>query len=175
MPKKDLTLTSKIILGLHLLEDMAIPLVSFRDLQRRLYFQGDYDSFRAIFYRLEKRGLLKFIKHKKDRFIKLTEKGHLEALLSKAKPKQDISWDGKWRLVIFDIPEEAREHRERLRQLLKINHFVKLQASVFVCPYPLNREALDYLKKSKLIEYIRIMRVDEMDCDKDLKKRFGLK
>ena len=83
-------------------------------------------------------------------------------------------WDGKWRLVIFDIPESSREKRDHLRYLLKQNKFCKLQASVFISPYPLNREALEYLQFSKLFDYIRILRVDEMDNDSDLRKKFKL-
>jgi len=49
-----------------------------------------------------------------------------------------------------------------------------LQASVFISPHPLNREALIYLRQSGLMEFIRILRVDEMDNDKRLRKKFGL-
>lgn len=110
-----------------------------------------------------------------ERFIKLTRSGQLEALLVKArlaeKPKK---WDGKWRMVIFDIPEDSHEKRDFLRYLLKKNNFKKLQASVFINPYPLNREAVSYLKETGLIHFIRIIKVEEMDDDTDLKKHFKL-
>ena len=75
--------------------------------------------------------------------------------------------------VHFDIPEDARDKRDSLRSLLKKLGFVKLQASVFINPYPLNREALAYLRQSDLMGYIRIIKVEEMDSDLDLKKKFG--
>jgi hypothetical protein len=61
-----------------------------------------------------------------------------------------------------------------LRALLLKNNYYKLQDSVYINPYPLNREAIKYLKDTGLIEFIRIIRVDELDEDHDLKKRFGL-
>jgi phenylacetic acid degradation operon negative regulatory protein len=83
-------------------------------------------------------------------------------------------WDKNWRLIIFDIPETSREKRDELRWLLKKNHFIKLQSSVFISPYSLNREAIAYLKQTGLINYIRILKVSEIDDDKYLIKKFGL-
>ena len=55
-----------------------------------------------------------------------------------------------------------------------LEEMTSFQASVFISPFRLNREAVWYLKKTGLIEYIRILRVDEMDEDKHLKKHFHL-
>ena len=76
---------------------------------------------------------------------------------------------------MFDIPEESRELRNRFRLLLKQYGFKMLQASVFISPYPLNREAIAYLKETGLIDYIRILKVEEIDDDRDLKKYFQLR
>jgi hypothetical protein len=39
----------------------------------------------------------------------------------------------------------------------------------------MNREAIGYLKEAKLMDYIRILRVDEIDDDSDIKQKFNLK
>ena len=44
-----------------------------------------------------------------------------------------------------------------------------MQASVFVSPDALNREAVKFLKQTGLIRYIRIIKAEEMDDDGDLK------
>ncbi len=124
--------------------------------------------------RLEKRGALEVINENNQRFIKLTEKGQLEILFKKAGVKQVKLWDNKWRLFMFDIPEASKDKRDVIRSFLKRSGFYKLQASVYVSPYELNREALVYLKNSFLIEYIRIVRVEEMDNDEELLKYFNL-
>ena len=49
-----------------------------------------------------------------------------------------------------------------------------MQASVYVSPYALNREAVEYLKETGLIEYIRIGRLEELDDDADLRKKFKI-
>ncbi len=45
---------------------------------------------------------------------------------------------------------------------------------MFINPYSLNREAVSYLKESGLMDYIRILKVEEMDNDLDLQKKFKL-
>jgi len=131
-------------------------------------------SYSDTVYNLQRQGLLKVTKKKNQRFLKLTRKGELEILVAKAKLDTTGGWDGRWRVFIWDIPEDSREKRDLLRSLLKREGFHKLQASVFISPYPLNNEAIRYLEETKLIEFVRIMRVDKMDNDKDLKKRFNL-
>jgi CRISPR-associated endonuclease Cas2 len=123
---------------------------------------------------LASRGLIKVINKNNERFIELTKKGQLKILLSKAKQVKKQTWDGKWRVIIFDIPEDSKYNRELFRNLLKTHGFYKLQASVYINPYPLNRSAIAYLNETGLIEYIRVLRVDEMDNDKKLKKYFKL-
>ncbi len=131
-------------------------------------------AYRAL-YNMEKQGWIKVKREGNNRFIALTEQGQLEALLRKASVQRAAKWDGKWRVVIFDIPEEANYKRSHFRRLLRQNHFMKLQASVYASPYPLNREAILYLRQKGLMDYIRILKVEEMDNDADLKKKFKLK
>ena len=123
---------------------------------------------------LKQRGLVKIISKKDQRFIKLTASGQLEALLVMAKVPVKEKWDGKWRLLIFDIPEASRSKRKLFRSLLKANGFYRLQASVYISPYSLNRQAINYLQQCKLMEYIRILRIEELDNDVEIKKYFNL-
>lgn len=174
MKKRELTFTSKILLSLLVIGDVLAPFMTSRSLKRRFLHGIPDESYRKTLYYLLKRGLIRFVEKESGKFLALTNQGQLEALLTKAKRPKPAKWDGKWRMVIFDIPEDSKEQRNKLRSLLKANNFFKLQASVYVNPYPLNREAVLYLEKTKLIEYIRIIKVEEIDNDRDLKKHFNL-
>ncbi len=132
-------------------------------------------EFRQAVSRLQARKLLAITEKNNQKFIRLTDRGQLEALLLKAKLDNQKPWDGRWRLFIFDIPEASKDKRDSLRSLLKKNNFCKLQASVYVSPYPLNREAISYLNQSGLRDYLRILKIEEMDNDEELLKKFGLK
>ena len=49
-------------------------------------------------------------------------------------------WDGVWRIAAFDVPTVKKVSREFLRQHLKALGFRPIQKSVFVCPYPCDKE-----------------------------------
>ncbi len=138
----------------------------FRKVTKSVYY--------SILSQMEKSGRIKTISRNGKRFVKITNKGQLELLLEMAKNPTKGKWDGKWRLVLFDIPVAANKSRDKLRKLLIANGFYKLQASVFISPHPLNRDAISYLSRSGLIEFIRILRADEFDDDSKLKKLFKL-
>ena len=69
----------------------------------------------------------------------LTEKGKKYAQLMDHKGRlqfaKERKWDGRWRIVIFDIWERRREARDRLRTRLQAIGFIKVQNSVWAYPY----------------------------------------
>ena len=176
MAKKDNTKTGRVLMYLLAAKkDFEAVFPKPTQFKKDLLFSS-YAEFKNMVYHLRRQKWVEIVKRNNERFIRLTKHGEIEALLAKARlpQAQRARWDGKWRVVIFDIPEDSSPQRDLLRRLLKKNDFFKLQASVFVSPHPLNREAIDYLKESGLINFIRILKVEEMDDDSDLRHRFEL-
>lgn len=60
-------------------------------------------------------------------------------------------WDRRWRLVIFDIPEEKKSIRNNLRQKLYELGFGRLQRSIYISPYDLATDLAEFLKSQKLL------------------------
>ncbi len=85
------------------------------------------------------------------------------------KPKK---WDGKWRIVIFDIPENDRVFRDILRKHLYTLEFKQLQQSVFVSPYPCEKTILDLVRLYNAGKYVRVITASDIDNASDLKKHF---
>ncbi len=137
-----------------------------KSLQRKRYLE--------TVWRMRRTGYLKVIEKNNTLFLALTKKGALEQLIRKAAVEKTKKWDGKWRLLVYDIPERFHAVRDGFRWLLKKNNFIKLQGSVFVSPYSLNREAISYLTQSGLRQFVKIMKVEEMDDDTYLRKQFGV-
>jgi CRISPR-associated endonuclease Cas2 len=174
MPETKINFVDEVLAFLHGVSELApqpfeSPYAHIKRIRR-----WDPDSYYHTVWSLQKRGLIKIIKKQNQKFIKLTQKGELGALIAKMRYGAKKPWDKKWRIFIFDIPENSRKKRDILRRLLKQQGFIKLQASVFVNPFPINQDGIEYLRKSGLMSYIRIFRVDAMDNDKDLREHFKL-
>src|SRR3989304_4484269 len=126
----------------------------------------------AIAPNLVKNGLLQY----KNGFLELTKNGETELELLEMKgwkmdkPKR---WDGRWRMLIFDIPETRRPARDKVRQTLSTIGFYRLQDSVWIYPY--DCEDLVTLLKTdfRVGKDLLYLIVDSIENDKNLRKSFG--
>jgi phenylacetic acid degradation operon negative regulatory protein len=108
--------------------------------------------------------------------LSLTKKGKLKALncrLEAIKNKKD-KWDGKWRMVAFDIPEKYKRGRNALRNKLKKIGFCELQKSVLVTPYNCREEIMLLVKFFELEKYIRFGVLESIDNEAYIKKVFKI-
>ena len=124
--------------------------------------------------RLVAHGLLEYTP---EGFLKLTTKGEekLRQLESHdyiiKKPKR---WDKKWRLLIFDIKEENRPTRDKIRRTLVSIGFERLQDSVWVYPYDCE-DLITLLKADfKIGKDVLYIIADSIENDLWLKKQFNL-
>ena len=91
-----------------------------------------------MFTYLKKREFISIEKNNKQLYISLTEEGKKKAgmfqidSLQISTPKR---WDRQWRILIFDVIEMKKAHREALRGKLKQLDFYPLQKSVWVHPF----------------------------------------
>jgi len=109
--------------------------------------------------------------------IRITRKGEnklksfeIDALEIK-RPK---TWDGKWRVVMFDLPIQYKKVRNSLRFRIKQIGFKQFQKSVWVYPYPCIDEILFITNYYKVGRYVEILTVEEIENDRKLKVLFNL-
>ncbi|MBU2633112.1 hypothetical protein KJ751_01235 [Patescibacteria group bacterium] len=123
----------------------------------------------------------KLIKEKRNKdgsiTLILTSQGKKKALtydLDKIKIKKPQKWDKKWRVVLFDIPEDRKKTRDGLRYRLKQLDFCEFQKSVFVHPYDCEDE-IDYIiELYDIRKFVRFIIAESLDNELHLKKHFGL-
>lgn len=90
------------------------------------------------FYRLRKRGYIKFSEEKGQIYISFTAEGKKAAgwmQIDSLKIKKPKKWDKKWRIVTFDISNLKTLYREALRGKLKELGFCIFQKSVWISPF----------------------------------------
>lgn len=132
------------------------------------------EGIKAARKRLVDKGLLAY----KNNYLELTKKGEAKLRqleLHDFKYKKSQKWDGKWRILIFDIPEDNRQLRDKIRTTLQLIGFTKLQQSVWV--YPFDCEDLITLLKAdfRVGRDLLYLIVDSIENDGWLKNHFNLK
>jgi len=131
------------------------------------YFK--HESYRKVYthiYQLEKRGYLERYKHKDLEYLKNSSKA--EAALAASSRKRD----GKWKMIIFDIPENKRHIRDYLRSKLKQLGFKKWQNSIWVTPYILPEDVVKELKILSEKMFIRLLTIENINNETGLKELF---
>lgn len=119
------------------------------------------ERFQKSLQRLRKRNLIFGERRGKRVIFALTDKGTKEAKTIKLKLEmaKRNKWDGKWRIIIFDIPEKLRGKRDFLRQELNHFGFMQLQRSVWGYPYKLPQEFVDLWKDTGIFQHCIILEV----------------
>ncbi|TSC57875.1 MAG: phenylacetic acid degradation operon negative regulatory protein [Parcubacteria group bacterium Greene0416_79] len=131
----------------------------------------------GVVERLARRGLVRFAGNKGRRSVKLTEKGerelakYEEGKVTLPKPRR---WDGKYRILIFDIWERRRYIRDALREFLRRLGFIRLQDSVWVYPYDCEEVAALLKTRFRVGNGLLYIVAETIENDRWLREAFGL-
>lgn len=172
MTKKEHSLADKILLAI---KDMADVFYDGFPKDQSLYdilYGHNNHTIVCTLNRLKREGLVEEVKIDGKAVYKLTPKGKLKIFHSYVvkKPK----WDGKWRIVIFDIPETMKKKRELFRSKLKDIGFQKVQNSVWISPYD-TQGVIKLLSDSfDLDKHIHFLTVDSISREKEFIDEFKL-
>jgi DNA-binding transcriptional regulator PaaX len=139
--------------------------------KKKFYING-------VIPRLKKSGLIEFTHNKQgQKVIRLTAAGkqklreyELEEK-SLARPKR---WDGKYRVIAFDIKEWKKTKRDSLRLWLARHNVVRLQNSVWISPYDCEEIIVLLKAKHKLGKEVIYMEVSYLENDLWLRRHFNL-
>ena len=131
------------------------------------------DRLRQTLKRLHRQKFVEVVETKDGPVVKISEKGITRALkykLDKMEIKHRDSWDKKWRIVIFDIPDSKKRIRDEFREKLKQLGFFRLQESVFVHAFPCFDE-VEFLREiygiGRGVTYIVAQKIEGQESLKD--------
>lgn len=132
---------------------------------------------KRTFARLEKQKLVEKGEEDGREVVRITDHGRRRILkyaldeLTIEKPKR---WDGKWRLVSYDLPESLQRVRNIFRTYLSSWGFYPLHESVFLHAYPCLSE-VEFLREYLGIgEYVRMFQVAAIERDEVFRDFFGV-
>jgi DNA-binding transcriptional regulator PaaX len=122
------------------------------------------NSARTILWRLQKKGLVK----KTEKYYQLTFQGLKIVKNFKTDNSAKTVWDGRWRMIMFDIPEKKRKERDWLRYQLLCLDYQSVQKSVFIGRQPIEEDVWNDIVERDLNKCIRLITVGEIDDDEIL-------
>ncbi len=120
----------------------------------------DKSALATTLKRLRENGLVDLVSDK-ELILKLTDKGRSKALWARMK-LEDEKWDGKWRLVTWDIPEKRRKARDLLRYQLKQLGFEKFQNSVWVSKKNCTQLLRQYIRKVGIEDWVQVLESEDV-------------
>lgn len=126
--------------------------------------------------RLRDQKIVEIIEKDGQEIVKLTQKGHAKYLKFSL---EELSlngkrWDGKWRIVIYDIAKFKKNQVNAFRNILKYINFFRLQKSVYLTPYPCD-EQIAYLREYFGIgDEVLLIRADRIENEGVYKQYFGI-
>lgn len=118
-------------------------------------------------------GLIEAFSSDHNQYLRLTKEGKQKLNNIAIECESSLvstSWDGYWRIILLDIPEERKNKREALRYLLKKAGFVCVKNSVWISMYPYEHLFTNIKKDLNLTTEMMILVTDKID--KETEKEF---
>ena len=106
-----------------------------------------------------------------QKYLKITKKGQGKLNCIKLEGEEALvssTWDGFWRMIILDIPEERKNEREALRYLLKKANFICIKNTVWISPHPFEHLFTNIKKDLELGNELMIIVTDKLDPETNL-------
>lgn len=112
---------------------------------------------------LQQKGYIKVKSLEGTKGVMLTPKGMEKALKTRRKMQERKKReDGKWIMIIFDVPEKRRRDRDLLRDALEDMGYQQLQQSVWICPYDMYEETEKAIREYQIIPFVKLFLIEEV-------------
>lgn len=158
---------------------LPLALKPFLDYKREKDYQKwtkfNQARFKQVLRRLKEQKVIAIIPGPHGDLLQITEKGKKRILKFKLEElKLSKKWDGKWRLIIYDIAKYKRRERDYFRDVLKRLQCFQLQKSVYLTPHPCEDE-IEYLRQLFGIgDEVQILKVANLENEASYKAYFGI-
>ncbi|PIP30803.1 hypothetical protein CO123_02305 [bacterium (Candidatus Howlettbacteria) CG_4_9_14_3_um_filter_37_10] len=173
-PENKTSILESILLGLLPYTKENIDLVYnprkfFRDLEKI----ATKNTISSTIYRAKQYGYLKEVElDNNKKSLQVTPKGKMK--IYKLIGKENRAWDGKWRLIFFDIPEKQRHKRDFFRRKLKELGFKQYQLSAWICPFDFADEIDELIYEIGINKYVQYIIGESIKGEGDIKRLFNI-
>jgi phenylacetic acid degradation operon negative regulatory protein len=119
-------------------------------------FGHNEQSVRAAISRMNKQGWVQSTRNGNKSYYYLTERGinRINEAATRIFKLQSEEWDGKWRMLMYTIPEGKRHVRDELRKELVWSGFGLLSNGFWISPIRLEKQLHDLIEKYEIKPYV---------------------
>jgi len=158
---------TKILLSLFLVAGVDFSYVTIDERIQKAFDLSFNQKTRGTISGLIKEGVIE--KGKADNSYRLTEKGFFQLSLEFPffrflKDK----WDGKWRVISYEIPEKKREIRDRLRREMQGWGLGPWHRSFWLTPHPILPPLKSLTSQKEEERYIQAFEADHTFGDREI-------
>ena len=131
---------------------------------------------RQVLKRMRDQKLIEIAQTNQGHIVKISDRGKRK-LLKFSIDNMELNrknWDGKWKIIIYDIYTDKKQERELFRKTLKRLKFLKLQKSVYLTPFKCHDE-IEYLRQvCNIGDEVLILTVSGIENESAYKEYFGV-
>jgi len=137
---------------------------------RRFYLSLNY---------LNRRGYVRILERNAQGMkVEITRKGKKivrEFDIDSLKLKKQENWDGKWRVIAFDVPVSKNQNRRAFTEKIKELGFIMVQRSIWAYPFECYEELMMMRKFYGIEEYVSYFKAVEVEDEIKWRGIFNLK
>jgi DNA-binding transcriptional regulator PaaX len=120
-------------------------------------------KFSKLVSYLKKKGYISIKNLHQTSGVMITKRGMAKVLMTEIYGGDRVKRkDGKWLMVMFDVPEKIKRSRNLLRSILQNLGYKKFQHSVWVTPYDVIEATEKALALHSLDQYTKIFVIEEI-------------
>lgn len=160
---------TKILLALLLLSDLNLGPVALNESVQKVFDLSFNQKTRGTLSSLIKDGCVVKIEGAEQNTYQLTTKGFFD--LSLQFPTFRFlkeKWDGKWRVISYEIPEKKRELRDRLRREMQGWGVGPWHRSFWLTPHPIIGNLRELVSQKEEEKYIQAFEADHIFGDREI-------
>ena len=149
---------------------------SRREKDRKEWEKFNLWRLRQVIKRMQSSKLVEMKEENGMSVIRITENGKRKLLkydIEKMK-LDERHWDGKWRLIVYDVAHAKKSQSELFRKAIRKLNLLKLQKSVYLTPFKCEDE-IEYLRQVFGIgRETLILKVGQLENELAYKRYFGI-
>ena len=132
------------------------------------------DFFYKVNY-LQRKGYLNKFVENKESYLEITDLGKTmlkDIEYKNVKPERQNIWDGKWRVVIFDVPEDKKDYRDTFRRKIQSWNFKQIQKSVYAFPFECAKEITQISFHIGVTKFVTVMIAEIIQGEEEILEHF---